>query len=294
LLQLLVHPLAPDDEAPLGVARRDAAGPPEAVPINEPYIPQHLTPSLFQPGQAVDDELATVTLNSFRHANPNYFFSDRYEETWRPELRHLLLARIHAQIAPIAETYGLRDPYVIIKEPNGSIGAELIMSLLPRARLMFLLRDGRDVVDSMVDAVSPGSWLEQSFGSGENRFEDHRLAIVRHESVLWRARSEAVQRAYKQHPPQLRQLVRYEDTRANPTEVLAILDKWIGLRRDAKARMNAIRWNDFDAFPAEAKGAGMPLRAARPGLWRENLSGQEQDAMADIMGPKLTELGYEP
>ena len=55
----------------------------------------------------------------------------------------------------------------------------------------------------------------------------------------------------------------------------------------------ATRWNDFDAIPAEAKGSGRPLRAAQPGLWRENLSSEEQRTMHEVMGAKLVELGYE-
>jgi hypothetical protein len=36
----------------------------------------------------------------------------------------------------------------------------------------------------------------------------------------------------------------------------------------------------------------MPLRAAHPGLWRENLTSREQDVMAQIMGPTLSDFGY--
>jgi hypothetical protein len=35
------------------------------------------------------------------------------------------------------------------------------------------------------------------------------------------------------------------------------------------------------------------MRAATPGLWRENLTEDEQRTMHDIMGAKLGELGYD-
>ena len=35
------------------------------------------------------------------------------------------------------------------------------------------------------------------------------------------------------------------------------------------------------------------MRAATPGLWRENLTEEEQSTMHEIMGSKLTELGYD-
>ena len=48
----------------------------------------------------------------------------------------------------------------------------------------------------------------------------------------------------------------------------------------------------FDSIPAEAKGHGRELRAAQPGLWRQNLTSAEQQVMAEVMGGKLAELGY--
>lgn len=296
LLDLLVHPLTVSggwSESDLGVARREApeAGAPQAIPINEPYVPQHLTPPLFQ-DQAASGDLGLVTLNSFRHGQPNYFFSDQYADAWRPHLRRLVLARMAAQSERLAAAFSVRDPWVVIKEPNGSLGADFVMSLLPHARLIFLLRDGRDVVDSMLDAQAPGSWLARPWEEPAGDPGGQRLELVRRQSALWLARTKAVQDAYEAHAPDLRLLVRYEDARRDPAGVLAELDRWLGLRRSDGARASAVRSNDFDSYPAEAKGPGKPLRAARPGLWRENLSREEQLVMAEVMGAKLEELGY--
>jgi hypothetical protein len=290
LLQLLVHPLVAADDAEDGVQRREDPEAPEvgAVPINEPYIPQHLAPAL--PDElVVNGALPAATLPALRSGSPTYFFADRHSELWRPALRRLVLSWLDGQAKRIASHYSLRRPLVVIKEPNGSLGADFVMSLLPRAKLIFLLRDGRDVVDSMVDAQAAGGWLagEQGVDSREAR-----LRLVRRESGLWVARTLAVQRAYEALPTGARRLVRYEDLRADPSTVLAEVDRWLGLRRDRRARESAIRWNDFDAVPSDAKGRGMPLRAAKPGLWRENLTGEEQQVMTDVMGAKLAEVGY--
>src|SRR5829696_10439260 len=56
--------------------------------------------------------------------------------------------------------------YLIIKEPNGSIGSPLLMEALPESSMIFLIRDPRDVVASSIDARSEGSWLQE-------RREDH-------------------------------------------------------------------------------------------------------------------------
>jgi hypothetical protein len=180
----------------------------------------------------------------------------------------------------------------MIKEPNGSLGADFLMSLQPKARLLFLLRDGRDVVDSMIDAQRPGGWLERSWEDGLGDSAGRRLELVRRESLLWLARTAAVQQAYEAHPERLRYLVRYEELLSDPVVGLERLDAWLGLRRAAAARADALAWNDFAAIPAEARGAGKELRAATPGLWRENLTAAEQQVMHEVMGDKLGELDY--
>lgn len=294
LLQLLCHPLVPDDAAPTGVRRLDAPGAdrPLAVPINEPYAQQHLVPALdLDLGD--DAASAQTTLNEFRRAAPSYLLSDRFEDAWRPALRRLVLERLAAQVDAVAREFSVRGGPVVIKEPNGSIGADFVMSLLPRARMIFLLRDGRDVVDSMVDAQMPGGWLANPVPARAEAARSRRLALVRRESHLWVARTRAVHRAFYAHPPALRTCVRYEDARADPDSVLAAVERWLGLPRTAAGHADALRWNDFDSFPASAKGAGKPLRAASPGLWRENLDAAEQAAMAEIMGAQLAELGYD-
>jgi hypothetical protein len=209
-----------------------------------------------------------------------------------PLLRSLVLARLQAQEKAVADRYSLRIPLLVIKEPNGSLGADFVMSAFPDSRLIFLLRDGRDVVDSMLDAQAPGGWLASSRSSSSSNPRD-RLAIVQRESLLWLARTEAVQRAYAAHRPDLRMIVRYEELRDDASRVIAELDAWLRMQRSADWRDSATRWNDFDSFPAEVKGPGMPLRAASPGLWRVNMSAEEQSLMHETMGAKLTELGYQ-
>src|SRR5581483_2283707 len=112
----------------------------------------------------------------------NYFLSDRFAEAWRPHLRVLVLARLAAQVDVVTREFGVRGGPVVIKEPNGSVGADFVMSLLPRSRLLFLLRDGRDVVDSMVDAQMPGGWLESPIPGRAAELREHRLALVKREA----------------------------------------------------------------------------------------------------------------
>jgi hypothetical protein len=209
-----------------------------------------------------------------------------------PPLRQLVLARLGAEAQAVGDHHSLRDPLLIIKEPNGSLGADLVMSLFPRSRLIFLLRDGRDVVDSMLDAQAPGAWLGAMAASSSGDARTDRMAIVNRESWLWVARTEAVERAYEKHAADLRLIVRYEEMLEDAPRTLTKLDEWLGLQRGQAWQASAIRWNDFELYPAAAKGPGMPLRAATPGLWRSNMRADEQSVMKETMGAKLSEFGY--
>jgi Sulfotransferase family len=289
LLRLLVHPWILASRRASGIVRPIAtsrAELPNVVPINETFLPLHLLP--LTPGSEPRDGSGAraPSLAEARAGEPAYFFSDEFAEAWRPELRRLVLARLGAQAELAAEAHALADPVVLIKEPNGSHGAELVMSLLPAARLLFVVRDGRDVVDSLLDA-------ERSWAAAAGPAPD-RIASVRRHAWHWLTFTSAVQRAYESRPPELRYIVRYEDLRASPVESLRPILGWLGLRDDEARARDAVDANAFESLPGFMKGAGTPRRAATPGLWRTNLSPPEQDAMREIIGDKLAELGYEP
>jgi hypothetical protein len=132
-----------------------------AIKLDEPTIGMHLAVSMHDfvgvpPERAPAERLR---LNDLRADLPSYFFSRRYESAWRPQVRRLLLERFGAEIEAIRSARSLRDPVALIKEPNGSRAADIIMSLLPASRMIFLLRDARDVIDSELDGLAPGGWL---------------------------------------------------------------------------------------------------------------------------------------
>lgn len=295
LLRLLIHPwiLARGSmsgmRAPLPGRRREL---PSVVPIDETYLMHHLAPLRPIVGNTPEQPPPDAfVVNGDRRADPGYFFSDGFEEAWRPELRRLVLARLHAQAARASREHGLADPLVLIKEPNGSHAAELLMSLLPRSRMIFLVRDGRDVIDSLLDARAAEGWVDAPNTNLADPAE--RLDYVRRQSRLWLNSMNAVESAYAAHPEDLRRRVRYEDLLSTPLEVLRPLAEWLGLARDDAALRDSIQANSFEAVPRRLRGPGTPRRAATPGLWRENMSASEREAMLAIIGPKLAEIGYD-
>ena len=124
-------------------------------------------------------------------------------------------------------------PLLVIKEVNGSHAADLVMSLFPRSKMIFMLRDGRDIVDSLLDANSEGGWLTRTgLGKGGFDTDEERLEWVRETCRTWVARINVCEQAYERHDPALRQRIRYEDLLADPKRSLAQLTEWLGLPHD--------------------------------------------------------------
>ncbi|HMC40230.1 MAG TPA: sulfotransferase [Acidimicrobiales bacterium] len=259
--------------------------PPRVAALQEPLIGTHLgvfASSIVEGGQEALP--AGVRLRELRD-DDRYFFSDSHLRSWGSPLRRLILSGLAPHVP-------LRARYLVVQEPNGSEGADLLMRVLPRSRMLFLLRDGRDVVDSVLDAYQRGSWLDQAFGVGQDLLRQDRLRVIEREAQKWVARTEIVARAYDLHPPERRHLVRYEELLADTTKTLRGIYSWLEIDPPADL-LDRVEASSFDSLPTAAKGSGKFHRAATPGLWRQNLSEEEQHCCMTIIGPTLEKMGYD-
>jgi hypothetical protein len=262
------------------------------VPVNESLLPSHLMPPQVEDAPARREPRIRVHADTFGDLGA-YFFSRHYEDVWRPALRDLAHVRFRAQLERAAATCPLDDrAQIVIKEPNGSHAAPFVMSLLPAARLIFLHRDGRDVIDSLLAMSAPGGLLATWRGVAVETPEQ-RLALVREESLNWVARTAASELAYEQRPPELRWRVRYEDLVAEPEHCLAAVEDWLGLRRSSDQIADAVAAHSLGAKGQSPTGAAGTSRAGRPGLWQQNLSAEESALAHEIMGERLSQLGYD-
>jgi hypothetical protein len=219
----------------------------------------------------------------------NFILGRRYKETWLEPVRALTLGGAAARFP--------EGGYVVIKEPNGSRGAPLLIEALPESRMVLLVRDPRDVVASSIDSRKKGSWRYQRRQRiGDTRVEEAAEEIAKEpdQVVQNRARSyvESVgnaKQAYEVHRgPKV--LVRYEDLRADTLSTMKRLYSELGIEVDEGELARAVEKHSWENIPEEKKGEGKFYRKATPGGWREDLTEEQARTVEEITAPLLKEF----
>jgi Sulfotransferase family len=262
------------------------------IPIDDPHLGHHL--GIWRPiplAWATAKEPPKLgTLADYKRLKRDYLFSDRYRDTWIPQLRDLISARFEAQAGEdIEQAGGIDRPIVVVKEP-GSHAADTIMDLFPESSVIFLLRDGRDVVDSWLDAYRDGSWATDEGAYGID--DAGRPALIRWQASVWLHRTEVVQETYARTDPERRALLRYEEVRADPVSGLRRVSDLLGIDATQDQLEGIARANEFSRVPESRKGDGQEIRRAQPGGWANHMTPEEILAMHEILADKLDELGY--
>jgi Sulfotransferase family len=262
------------------------------IPIDDPHLGHHL--GVWRPiplaWATAKDPPKLGTLADYKREKRDYLFSDRYRDVWLPQLRDLISARFEAQAADqVAEAGGVERPIVVVKEP-GSHAADTIMDLFPQSCLIFLLRDGRDVVDSWLDAYRDGSWATEEGAYPVD--EAGRPALIRWQASVWLHRTEVVQETYDRTDPERRVLIRYEEMRVDPVTALKRICGALGIEADDAELTRIAAQNEFSQVPDSRKGEGQEIRRAKPGGWAAHMSRDEIVEMHKILAEKLDELGY--
>jgi len=243
----------------------------ETICWNEPDIAIHL------------DSIINSLAHKYHRNRADYFFALKHKNNfWLPGLRKLILARTHLQAKTLTKK-------IIIKEPE-SYAADLLMEFFPSSRMIFLLRDGRDVVDSWIDSHQPDSWepARKPLTTPEMR-----LNKIKQYSHTWNKFTNLVWNAYQSHESNLRLLVKYEDLLKDSLLQLKKIYDFLDIRISEEDLAKLIDKHDFKKIPSQKKGPGQFTRSATPGIWKDNLSNTEQNVMHSIMGKTLKKMQYE-
>ena len=240
--------------------------------ISEPRLETHLSvPSGIKDFRYIDNP----------QKNPSYFFADDYKKSWMFFLRKLILNRIYSEIQTI-------DKKIIIKELTTFGASDIISESLENSKIIILLRDGRDVVDSAVEATSEGGFMTKKLDLNKQ----NRSAKIIGNSQVWAMATKNLLKTYDMKPKDLRYKIKYEDLRKNTLEELEKIYKFLGIDIPKHQLQEIVTKFTFENLPPEQKGPGKFARSASPGKWRDNFSEEEKKVLEKIMGPMLRILGY--
>lgn len=249
------------------------------VMLNEPLIGRHLAYTLPKRIDMIRDI-------DFFKSQPRYFFTEKYKDTWLYYLRKLILNRIYAQF----ETF---SKMIIIKEPNGSDGADILSECMPNSKIIVLLRDARDIMDSQLDAAKEGSKFQVKFHVKPlPNTRGRRSLFIKNSSDAWVRVINIVMKAYENHNKSLRHLLKYENLRYNTFEELKKIYQFLEVEIPQEDLIQIVNKYSFENIPKSKKGAGKVQRTATPNRWKNVFSSEEQEVMNTIMEPTLKKLGY--
>jgi hypothetical protein len=260
------------------------AHPQLAIPPETHFIPELVKGC--QEGAGPDETLEFLT--AFRRWPDFRLDADELGRRWRALDPFTAADALRAFYGLYAEQAG--KPRWGDKTPRYTRKISLIHRVLPEARFVHLIRDGRDVALSL---------MEVHFGP-----DDVRTAAGRWTQWIAQAR---------RHGEKVGHYVelRYEDLIADPEEVLRRICEHVELPWDvamltyherAGERIGEIV-RDFDRasggppIPADVRAhqhrhVSQPPREDRVARWRRDMSPADQAAFEEIAGDLLTELGY--
>jgi hypothetical protein len=249
--------------------------------IHEPNLTSHLAPE----GDFGFGQVERLIDYTKRLVWTDYFFSDNYKATWQYYLRKLILYRIYAKSQDFTQK-------VIIKEPSSGEGAsDLISACMPLSKVMILLRDGRDIIDSLLDARQKGGWLADNPGSiidGERA----RLIFIEYQAKLWIKQIKLLIKTHEIHSKDYSLVLKYEDLRSDTLGTLRGIYDFLEIEISNEVLKTLVSKYSYENIPEKWKGNGKFIRSASPGKWKVTFTEKEKDLMNNLMGNTLHQLGY--
>jgi hypothetical protein len=222
----------------------------------------------------------------------NFILGERNKPIWLNYMRRMFLA--------VAEVWFTGHGHLVVKEPNGSVGARLVLEAFPESKVIFLVRDPRDVIASQLDAVKPDSWYGRarfessaataqfdpeggSFVFSQPASEEEFVESLSRDVV---ASVTASQDAFDAHGgPKM--FLKYEDLRVNTLDFMRDLCSTLGLGVDEGQLARAVEAYSWENLPEDTKGEGKPRRKATPGGWREDLTPEQVEVVERVTAPLI-------
>jgi hypothetical protein len=173
--------------------------------------------------------------------------------------------------------------HILDKNPMYSFSVELIHELLPNARFIHLIRDGRDVAGSMLAARRNIGYGPRSFIKSVETWKKYVLAAVK----------------AKKHEDQYLE-IRYEDLLMNGQSTLQIVFDFCQLPISSEEIEKIVMAHKFEKMKSKRQHADIRAkthkefyRKGQAGNWRDELSLVQMYQFDRLAGDLLQMLGYD-
>lgn len=226
----------------------------------------------------------------------NFVLGEPHRGVWISAMRRMFMEVCASRFPGLR-----REDHLLVKEPNGSVSAPLIMEAFPESRMVFLIRDPRDVVASLLDAAKDDSWYrydryEASLAEATAR--NGRLALPNPETedqaVEQLARNyvagiSATRQAYEAHGGP-KALVKYEELCADAQGAVKRMYSELGISVDEEELRKAVEKHAWENLPESDKGSGRFHRKGTPGGWKDDLTPEQVAIVERVAAPILEEF----
>jgi Sulfotransferase domain len=232
-------------------------------------------------------EFYNRTMESELH-RPDFIMANATRKGWIRSIRDFVL-----DCASYTHPGLSADDYLIVKEPNGSMGAHLLMEALPESRMILLVRDPRDIVSSMLDGARQGGWMYERKENDEWKRravpDKNPDTFVRNRSRKYLQQAGSAKKAYDAHQG-AKVLIRYEELRSDTLGTMKRMYSTLGIEVDEGELARVVEKHSWENIPEEEKGEGKFYRKATPGGWREDLTPEQARIIEEVAAPLLEEF----
>jgi hypothetical protein len=218
-----------------------------------------------------------------QNSRPEFVFAQNRRREWIGALQHLFWELCISRFGVLAA-----DEVLVVKEVNAPQICSVLIEMFPASKIVLLLRDPFDVLDSYLDMQQEGSWNAQ-FTSRLSSDEDSVTQTAQYIAGLFRM---AVA-GYESFPEGQRYRLSYEAMLADPRGSLEALLLFIGREFDLAEIEASVTLNAFATH--WESGRSSFRRFGKAGVWQTspNFDQKTHAIGSTILGALRRDFGYE-
>ncbi len=184
-----------------------------------------------------------------------------------------------------------RDAALFVEKcPRSVLRVPFIREVFPEAKLIHIIRDGRDVACSLLPGIGGSDWRHLKPPNWGKLFAEER-GIMRC-AMAW---AEIIEMALNDLPGAPHYTLKYEDLVSEPARAAHGLLRFLDLPEHPAIEefCKKIQNTTADSYQAQKQVKWFQNdHQVRVGRWRENLKHDEAEAIEKMLHPLLVKLGY--